>query len=176
MANEQERTLAALQTAVQMEIRGKQYYRKASQTSSNKWGKKLLQTLAGEEDRHRRRFEEIYEALRVKNTWPNLTSPLKSSRQVKDLFARINRETDSSHRPPAAELSHVEKAMAMENETFDFYKGEGAKAASAVEKDFYESIAAEEKEHYLALLDYYEYLKNPAAWFVRSEHPALDGG
>ncbi|GAH21770.1 unnamed protein product, partial [marine sediment metagenome] len=29
---------------------------------------------------------------------------------------------------------------------------------------------------HLVLLDYYEYLKDPAGWFVRKEHPSLDGG
>ena len=33
-----------------------------------------------------------------------------------------------------------------------------------------------EKEHQLVLLDYYEYLKDPAGWFVKKEHPSLDGG
>jgi hypothetical protein len=36
-------------------------------------------------------------------------------------------------------------------------------------------VASEEKEHYLILLDYFEYLKDPAAWFVQKEHPSLDG-
>ncbi|GAI26187.1 unnamed protein product, partial [marine sediment metagenome] len=42
--------------------------------------------------------------------------------------------------------------------------------------DFYETLAAEEREHHLILLDYYEYLKDPAGWFVKKEHPSLDGG
>jgi hypothetical protein len=37
-------------------------------------------------------------------------------------------------------------------------------------------VAAEEREHHLILLDYYEYLKDPAGWFVKKEHPSLDGG
>jgi len=37
-------------------------------------------------------------------------------------------------------------------------------------------VAAEEKEHYLILLDYYEFLKDPSGWFVGKEHPSLDGG
>jgi hypothetical protein len=37
-------------------------------------------------------------------------------------------------------------------------------------------LAAQEGEHHLILLDYYEFLKDPAAWFVQKEHPSLDGG
>ena len=39
----------------------------------------------------------------------------------------------------------------------------------------YETIVAEEREHKLVLLDYWEFLKNPADWFVKTEHPSLDG-
>jgi rubrerythrin len=53
MVTEQNKTLEALQIAIQMEIDGKEYYLKASQESSNELGKKLLQALAAEEDTHR---------------------------------------------------------------------------------------------------------------------------
>jgi len=70
MANEQNRTLQALQIATQMEIDGEEYYLKASQESSNELGKKLLQSLATEEDTHRQKFQEIYDAIRSKKAWP----------------------------------------------------------------------------------------------------------
>ena len=50
MTTEQDKTLEALQIAIQMEIDGKEFYLKASRESSNELGKKLLQALAGEED------------------------------------------------------------------------------------------------------------------------------
>jgi len=28
----------------------------------------------------------------------------------------------------------------------------------------------------IILLDYYEYLKDPAGWFTKKERPSLDGG
>jgi hypothetical protein len=43
------------------------------------------------------------------------------------------------------------------------------------EKEFYEQLA-KEREHELALVDYYEYLADPAGWFVKIERPSLDGG
>ncbi len=68
MVTEQDKTLDALQIAIQMEIDGKQYYLKASQESSNELGKKLLQSLAAEEDIHRQKFEQVYDAIRSKKT------------------------------------------------------------------------------------------------------------
>ncbi len=74
------------------------------------------------------------------------------------------------------ELDAIQTAMDMESKTYDFYKSQGTKAAYDAERDFYETLAAEEREHHLILLDYYEYLSDPAGWFVKKEHPSLDGG
>jgi rubrerythrin len=49
-------------------------------------------------------------------------------------------------------------------------------AAYSGEKELYEEIAAQEKEHHRVLLDYFEFLKNPASWFVEKEHSSVDGG
>ena len=176
MINEQDKTLKALQTAIQMEIDGKKYYLKASQESSNELGKKLLQSLAAEEDIHRKKFEEIYEAIRSKKAWPTTGFQPDGGRGLRTIFAGVTEEMSTSVRAPTTELDAVQTAMAMENKTYDFYESQGKNAAYGVERDFYESLAAQEREHYLILLDYYEYLKDPAAWFVEKEHPSLDGG
>ena len=62
MTDEQERALKALKQAIQMEIDGKEYYLKASQKASNELGNRLLQSLAAEEDIHRKAFEDIFKA------------------------------------------------------------------------------------------------------------------
>ena len=49
MTSEQDKTMEALQIAVQMEIDGKAFYLKASQESGNELGKQLLKKLAEEE-------------------------------------------------------------------------------------------------------------------------------
>jgi len=50
-------TLKAIKTATQMEIDGKEFYRIASEKSSSELGKKLLRSLAEEEDYHRKKFD-----------------------------------------------------------------------------------------------------------------------
>ena len=66
--------------------------------------------------------------------------------------------------------------MDMENKTYDFYQSQVKIATDDAERGFYQALMAQEREHQLVLLDYYEYLKDPAAWFVKTEHPSLDGG
>ena len=176
MVTEQNKTLEALKIAIQMEIDGKDYYLKASQESSNELGRKLLQSLAAEEDIHRQKFEEIYNAIRDKKAWPVTDFQPRGGRGLRTIFARATEEMGSNVKTLTGELDAIQTAMDMENKSYDFYKSRGKDAAYDVEREFYETLAAEEREHYLVLLDYYEYLKDPAGWFVKQEHPSLDGG
>jgi len=176
MVTEQDKTQKALQIAIQMEIDGKEYYLKASQESSNDLGKKLLQSLAAEEDVHRQKFEEIYSTLRNKKAWPETDFQPDRGKRLRTIFARSIEEIGSKVKVPATELEAVQTAMDMENKTYDFYKNQGRSATYDAERDFYGTVAAEEREHHRVLLDYYEYLKDPAGWFVKMEHPSLNGG
>jgi len=175
METEQAKTLKALQIAIQMEIDGKEYYLKASQESSNELGKKLLQSLAAEEDIHRQKFEEIYDAISRKQAWPRTDFQPDGGKRLRTIFAKATKEIGSNIKAATTELDAVQAAMGMENKTYDFYKNQGKGATSDAERDFYQALAAEEREHHLILLDYYEYLKDPAGWFVKKEHPSLDG-
>jgi len=176
MVTEQNKTLEALQIAIQMEIDGKEYYLKASQESNNELGKKLMQSLAAEEDFHRQKFEEIYNAISNKKAWPAIALWPDRGKGLRTIFARATEEMGSRVEVLATELGAVEKAMDMESKTYDFYKIQGQNATYDAERDFYEALAAEEREHHLILLDYYEYLKDPAGYFVKKERPSLDGG
>jgi len=176
MINEQDKTLEALQIAIQMEIDGKEYYLKAGQDSTNEMGVKLFQSLAKAEGVHRQKFSEIYETIRNDKAWPMIIFPPDSGKDIRTIFALAAEESASNIKPLDTELEAVQTAMGLENKTLDFYKGQEAKSSDTTEKDFYKALAAEEREHYLILLDYYEYLQDPAGWFVKIEHPSLDGG
>ncbi len=176
MTSEQDKTLEALRIAIQMEIDGQQYYLKAGQESGNTLGKQLLQKLAAEEDIHRQKFEQIYNAIRDKKAWPTTDFQPDGGKRLRTIFARATEEIGSRVKALATELDAVQTAMDMENKTYDYYTRQAEMATHDAERDFYRTVAAEEREHHLVLLDYYEYLKDPAGWFVQKEHPSLDGG
>jgi len=176
MSPEQDKTLEALQIALQMEIDGREYYRKASRSSSNESGKKLLASLAAEEDVHRQKFEEIYDAIRNRKDWPATDYRPGIDGSLKTVFAAAIEEIGDKAKTSDAEFDDVKTAMDMENKSYDFYQRHSEEAAYDAERDFYKTLAAAERGHYRVLLDYYEYLKDPAGWFVKKEHPSLDGG
>ncbi|MFC1873333.1 ferritin family protein [Chloroflexota bacterium] len=173
---EQDKTLKALQTAIQMEIDGKQYYIQASQESGNEMGKKLFQSLAVEEDIHRQKFEQIYEGLRNHKAWPEVDYKPQGGQGLRTIFAVASEKLGANVAAPVSELEAIQMAMDMENKTFDFYKAQSASADQDSERDFFNGVANEEREHHLVLLDYFSYLKDPTGWFVSKERSSLDGG
>ncbi len=173
---EQETTLGALQTSIKMEIDGKEFYRRSSQNSTNEMGKKLFKTLAGEEDIHRRDFTRVYKDIMENKGWPRIRLSPDGALKLKTVFEEATEAMKRDAQPIPTEMDAIQKAMEMENKTYDFYTRRSGLAKYAGEKDFYDEVAAQEKEHQRVLLDYFEFLKNPAAWFVVKEHQSVDGG
>ncbi|MCH8864511.1 MAG: ferritin family protein [Chloroflexi bacterium] len=176
MTDEQDKTLEGLQTAIQMETDGKAFYLKASRASGNETGRKLLESLAAEEDIHRQKFEEIYRAVRSKKGWPEIEASPGKGEKPETIFARATEALDTGKRALDTELEAVQTAMTMENRSFDFYKAQSGRAQYDTQRAFYDALAAQERGHHQVLQDYYEYMVDPVSWFVGKEHPSLDGG
>jgi rubrerythrin len=175
MENEQARTMKVLQLAVQMEMDGKEFYHKASRKSSNRLAKELFRQLASEEDIHRKKFEEIYKALKRGLKWPDVEPPHEKGGKIKSLFAEATKALGSKFEVAESELEAIKTAMDMEIRSYNLYHSRSAESTLPVEKKFYEALAGEERGHHLALLGSYEYLSDPAGWFSKKEHWSLDG-
>jgi rubrerythrin len=176
MPDEQKETLKALETALQMEIDGKEFYLKASDASKNKLGKDLLKKLAAEEDIHRTVFQGIYDSIKSKRGWPDMKYRGDGGQGLRTIFA-VALENMKKHTPALKEeLDAVKTGMDLENKTLDFYNARSKKTTLEAEKQLYDALAMQESEHHRVLLDYYEFLKNPAGWYVQKEHTSVDGG
>jgi rubrerythrin len=176
MPSEQEVTLSALQTALQMEIDGKEFYLKASKASRNTLGKDLLKKLAAEEDVHRQVFQDIYDKIKNKKVWPDIKYRGDGGQAIRTVFAEALENMDKNTKSIEAELDAIRTGMDMENKTLDFYNKRSKQASYTAEKQLYEAIAMQESEHYRVLMDYYDFLQDPAQWFVKKEHTSVDGG
>jgi rubrerythrin len=172
--SEQQNTIDALKTALQMEIDGKEFYEQAARDSRDDLGKKLLNALAGEEDIHRQVFLRIYEAISAKKGWPDVDLHPDGGRTLRTIFASGTTQGEGRPQTGESELAAVAKARTMEGKTYDFYQRQRQQATNPAEKEFYEKLAAQEQQHTLVLTDYQEYLVNPAGWFVKKERPSLD--
>jgi len=174
MKDGQETIAEALKYALRMELDGKKYYTLAARESGNRVGKDLYSWLAEQEDVHYKRFEEIFAAITSEKGWP--ASGVKPPKPIKlgTLFSRLIKE---SAKPAGtkAEIGSADTAIDMEIKSRDYYKERADKASSPDEKGFFTTLSAEEQGHYLALVDYKEYVSDPTGWFTRTEHHLLDG-
>jgi len=175
MEKEQAKIVEALKLAIQMEIDGKDFYQKSEKASSTGLGRELFQWLAGEEDKHRQRFQHIYQAIKKNETWPDVDVQPAKSDKLNTIFSSAKAARAPQIKEQSTELKAVARAMEMENRSQEFYKGQGEQATYPAERKFFVSLAAEEHGHYLALVDYREYLVDPAGWFRKAEHHSLDG-
>ncbi len=176
MTTEQEKVLEAVLTAMFMESDGKECYRQGALDSKNEAGRKLLQSLAEEEDEHRQKLEEIYNEISKDRSWPAVKFSPGTGPRLRSLLAGACLAIGVGVGNVTTEIGVLNVALDKEKQSYDFYKSKAQKASYEVERDFYEKIAAEEREHEMVLLDYYEFLMDPAGWFVKTEHPSLDGG
>jgi len=175
MEDEQARTIKVLQLAVQMEVDGKEFYQKASRKSSNRLAKELFHQLASEEDTHRRKFEEVYRAIKRGRDWPDVAPASEKGKRLKSLFSEATKALGSKFKVAESELEAIKTAMDMEVRSYNLYHTRSKEAALPVEKRFYETLAGEERGHHLALVGSYEYLSDPTGWFTQKEHWSLDG-
>ena len=167
-------TQEVLRNAIQMEKDGKAFYLEASKSCGNEPGKKLFRSLAKEEDGHRRDFEKIFEALRNKYEWPPTEIATKNTARKKPLLSGLTPQTCPALPPAEGEIASVRTAVKMENEAYDFYRKQLAQSTYPGEREFYLALSAAENAHRLALVDYLEFISDPAAYFVEHEHPSLD--
>jgi rubrerythrin len=176
MSTEQADTLKILKTAIQMELDGREFYLKASRASTSDLGRKLLQSLADEESIHQQKFEEIYREIEARGGWPVVTFQPDGGQALRTIFAEATETITQVDTAQTTEIDAVQMAVDMEAKSYDFYQEQLEAASHDAEREFYRALAAQEREHQLILLDYFEYLKDPAAWFVTKEHHSLDGG
>jgi len=175
VVNEQAKTIEVLQLAVRMEVDGKEFYKKASKKSSNKLAKELFRQLADEEDIHRRKFVEIYETFKRGQNWPDVAPPAERGKKIKSIFAEATRAMGNEFTVAESEFEAIKIAMNKETQSYDLYYSRSKESRLPVEKQFYQTLAGEERGHHLALLDAYEYLGDPVGWFTKKEHWSLDG-
>jgi len=175
MEKEQAKIIEAIKFAIQMEIDGKDFYQKSEKSSSTRLGRELFQWLAGEEDKHRQRFEQIYQAIKKSEAWPDIEIQPAKSDKLMTIFSSARGAGTPQTDEQSAELKSIAKAMDMEQKSQEFYQEQGEGAMYPAERGFFNALAAEEHGHYLALVDYREYLVDPAGWFLKAEHHSLDG-
>lgn len=173
--DEAKRVTEVLQSALQMEVDGKEFYQQAANRSKNRLAKELFERLAAEEDDHRKKFQEIYDGIKKGREWPEVAAPTHGPMKFRAVFKDALEELGTDIKVSESELEAIKTAMNRELQTYDLYRSRSEESNLRLEKEFYKSLAGEERGHHLALLDSYEFLTDPAGWFTVKERWTLEG-
>ncbi|MDP2798846.1 MAG: ferritin family protein [Deltaproteobacteria bacterium] len=166
--------ITALKTAMQLEIDGEAYYLKAAEKSITPFAQKLFRQLATEERIHLKKIEEIYKALQKKGKLSEKLNLVRPSSAVQDIFKKATGKLKDKAPAESSDLDAVKTAMDMEEKSIALYDGLSKDARSSFTKRFFVLLSYEERGHYLALFDAYDYLTDPAAWLEKKEKIMLD--
>src|SRR4030043_293563 len=175
MSKQPKRITSALETALQMEIEGKEFYQKAGQKSVSTLAQELFKQLAAQEDIHYQKIKEVYEAVKTRGKWPEKESTFKQQKSIQSVFKDAVDRMDADFKAPSSEIEALKVGMSMEDKSYSFYRNREEESESPVEKVFYKALTGEERVHYLTLQSSHEYLSNPEGWFTMKERWSLDG-
>ena len=165
-----------LEVAIKMETEGKAFYETASAKAGDDLGKTLFARLATEEDYHAAKAREIYENLERGETPLGIDGYLDDGKNIMTIFAKAKKRISSKRNVASNELQAIKLALEMEERSGKFYEEQSKTAKTQYERQYFGELKKEERGHYLALIDYREYLIDPTGWFFKSEHISLDGG
>jgi len=176
MTTDQDRSLQMLSSALELERKGKSFYKEAVSTCQNDLGREIFQMLMKDEGLHMDRILKIYNSLKAGQIWSEDWKSIKPDH--KDLGV-LFREMASVHGTKitvnTGDLEALDIGIDLELRSITFYNKNLTKAQDSIERDFIEQMIGEENSHHAVLSDMKLYLVDPAGWFFEHEHTGLDG-
>jgi rubrerythrin len=169
-------SIRMLETALEMEEKGKEFYEKAISNCTNALGKDIFTTLMKDEIVHLDRIKSIYESLKNDNTWSmNWQSYKEDHGDLKLFFKNLAVKHGGNITADTKDLEALDIGIDFEAKSVKYYKEALSKSNDPLEKAFLEKMVDEENLHHFVLSDLKFYLSDPTGWFTEQEHHGLDG-
>jgi rubrerythrin len=159
----------ALELALKMETDAISFYTEAARKTRYPAGKKMFQTIAEDEKRHREMISQIIKGLGVTQ---KDVSPLSN---VKTVFAALKDEMMQKVEATTDELEAFKIAMKMEQEGKAFYEKTLSQVKTEKEKTLLERLIREEQQHYEIFSNTYQFLSDTGNWFMWDERGIVEG-
>lgn len=159
----------ALEIARKMETDAIEFYTEAAQRTKHPAGKKMFETVAGDEKRH---LEIVNKLIRGLDVQIQDVHPMANIRTV---FENMKDEMMRKVEATSDELEAFKIALQMEKEGLDFYKVLMMEAKSEKEKSLFQKLINEEEQHYKIFANTYNFLNDTGNWFMWNEYSIVEG-
>lgn len=169
-------SIKMLRTALDMEEKGRSFYKKVLAQCENNMGREIFSTLIKDEEIHIERIKVIYENLTGGKPWNDDWQKFGEGHiDLKPFFRSLAERRGREMEVQASDIDALKIGTDFEQKSVDFYQSEFKRATDKIEKIFLEKMVLEEKSHFAVLSDMNFYLENPAAWYAEKERASYDG-
>lgn len=148
-----------IEYALQMELDGRDFYRRSAQAAPNSELRKILLNLADEEDRHYQFFKKLKEGDDT-----SAASALMAKSHISSANRTIFKELAEQGKQASftGELRQVwTEALKIEEQVEQMYRKEAGKESDPARKKLYNLIADEEKSHVYLIDNILSFLADP---------------
>jgi len=159
---------SAVRAAINFERKGVSFYMELAAQTENRLGRRLFYTLAKEEVEHILIIDDIHRKLTRGETLPgNISLQTDIEKDMKEFFQSFS--TEELKEKNNSNIDGYEMAMTIENKGYEMYKNFYEKAQGEKEKEFFQKMMDEEKQHFEALQNVYFYLTSRDHWHSEEE-------
>jgi rubrerythrin len=169
--------LTAIETAIQMEVEGRDFYTKAAENVSWPEGSETLLDLATDEMEHIRILKEEHAALVAGHDWLDADKVAPGSAGEKSLpvFEKKDSVIAAMVDDRADALDVLDVAIKNEYKSHTFYATQLEKAENPEAKAVFAWLVKEEKGHQAILSNYAKYIGAHEEWLFDHDRPILEG-
>lgn len=167
--NTMEETMNSVEISLKMETDAVDFYTKCAAKVQNPVGKKMFLSIAEDEKRH---VELLNKILKKLDMTVEKASPMKA---IQSIFAEMKDAMVARVAATGDEMEAFRIAKEMEKEGRDFYLKAAAEAPTPLEKKLFETLAAEEEEHFRVFSNTLEFMTNTKNWFLWEEKGVIEG-
>lgn len=166
--------LKALKDAVQMELEGRQFYQEAAKKVKNPGVRQIFEYLAESEKYHIEKFNEIYRGLEKDPQWTASLAAFNPPKHEPYVCVLAMAQADQGT-GGQDDLQALRTGIKMEECSIDYYTKLARETNIPLARRFFMSVAHEERDHYLTLMDMHNYLTLPEDWFYVTQGSHVDG-
>jgi len=146
-----------LAVAIQTELEGFEFYRLAAKKSKDEGAKKMFESLAADEVKHRDMLNDQYQLIIQGKDFKPFRKPPRSRFKVKSPV--FSREFLESKKNKNFEMSALSIGILLEQNAIDFFREQKNKSTDPRAKKLYHELTVWEGEHLRALIAQKQFLQ-----------------
>lgn len=159
----------ALKQALDFEKKIRKLYEEASASTHNEIVKKTFTYLAGQEDFHVQEIRKYMDANRIELSGDQ-------QHETRHFFMATIEEFKHKTSLSKDDIKAHETALELEKQSYEFYHKQYTEAKEPELKQFFDFLMKQEKAHYELVDKTLQYIRDPVAFFQKSEDTIFEGG